>query len=177
MKTILIQDQHEMGLTSALDSKVERERRAVRAIALNDKDQVALIEFTKLNSRKLPGGGVDEGEELSKALEREIREEIGYTIQEVVGEVGIVEETRYYSQMHQISYAYIIRVGDFVGTEPTEKELSRGISTHWYDSIEEAIAGIEASTGIDEDGDEIGRIMMNARDIALLKEADSLLKS
>lgn len=177
MKTILTQDQHEMGFTSPQDGPIQRERRAVRAIALNEKNQVALIEFTKLNSRKLPGGGVDEGEELLKALEREIREEIGYTIQEVIGEVGIVEEMRYYSRMHQISYAYIIRVGEFVGTEPTEKELSRGISTHWYDSISEAIAAIEASTGIDEDGDEIGRIMMNRRDVAILKAADALLKS
>lgn len=159
------------------DGEITWTRKAVRAVALNEKNQVAIVEFTNFGSRKLPGGGVDEGEELTVALAREVREEIGYTIQEVLGEVGIVEETRYYSKMHQISYAYIIRVGDFVGTEPTEKEFSRGISTHWYDSIPDAIAAIEASTGIDEDGDEIGRIMMNRRDVAILKEADVLLKS
>lgn len=118
---------------------------------------------------------MDDGEELMDALGREVKEEIGYEISEVVAEVGIVEENRYYSRMHQISYAYIVRVGAFVGTEPTEKELRRGIATRWYDTIDDAIAHIETSSGIDEDGDEIGRIMMNRRDITILQEAAKLL--
>lgn len=57
MKLILKQDQHELGLRSPRDGEIEWERRAVRAVALNDTNQVALIEFTKLNSRKLPPRG------------------------------------------------------------------------------------------------------------------------
>lgn len=166
-----------MGYMSPRDGQVEWTRQAVRAVALNDKNQVALIEFSKLNSRKLPGGGVDDGEELHDALRREVKEEIGYEIAEIISELGIVEEDRYYSRMHQISYSYLIRVGKFVGTEPTEKELRRGIQTNWYDSVDKAIEHIQESSGIDEDGDEIGRIMMNRRDIAILEEARNSLKS
>ena len=175
MEIILKQNQHELGLFSPEDGEISWERRAVRAVALNDNSEVALIKFTKINSSKLPGGGVDEGEELLEALRREVREEIGYEIAEVLTEIGIVEEERYYAQMRQVSYTYIVRVGAFVGTEPTKKELHRGIETRWYASLDEAIHEIEKSNGLDEDGNKIGRIMMTRRDIFILQAARKIV--
>ncbi len=177
MHIILTLDQHDMGLISPDDGSIEWTRRAVRAVAFNENNQVALIEFSKIDAKKLPGGGVDEGEELIVALKREVKEEIGYEIAEIISEIGIVEEYRYYSRFHQISYTYIVRVGKFVGTDPSENELQQGIQTHWYKNISEAIQHIQKSSDIDEDGDEIGGIMMNQRDIAILEEASKLLKS
>lgn len=167
-------DQHELGLKSSKDSMVNRERTAVRAVAFNEEGQIALIEFTKLGSRKLPGGGVDAGEDLEAALKREVREEIGYEVAHIIKELGIVDERRYFSQLHQVSYCYLIRVGTYVGTEPTEKEKRYGIVTRWYNGIDEAIKHIRQSTGIDEDGDKIGRIMMNLRDVAILQAAKAV---
>lgn len=95
----------------------------------------------------------------------------------MLGEIGSVEESRYYVHLHQISYAYLVRVGAYIGTEPTEKELSQGIETRWYESINDVIAHIESAAEIDENDDEIGGIMMHARDIAILNEARTLIKS
>ena len=175
MKCILKLDQHEMGLHSPEDGEITRERTAVRAVALDHENRVALIAFRKLQSVKLAGGGVEVGEGLLEGLRREVREEIGYEVAEILDELGRVEENRYYAQLHQVSYAYLIRVGAFVGTEPTKKEQRHGIETRWYGTLDDAVEAIYASKGVDEDGDMVGRVMMNTRDVAILQAATAVL--
>lgn len=136
MKLIARLDQHEMSLHSDQDGLLSHERVAVRAVVLNDNNEIALINFASTNTSKLPGGGVDEGEVLEAALKREIMEEIGYEIAEIVGEIGMVDESRYHSNLHQISYCYIVRVGRFIGTNPTVGEREKGIETKWFPDID-----------------------------------------
>lgn len=175
MELIVKLDQHELSIHSDDDGELTHERTAVRAVALNDKNEIALINFANIQSSKLPGGGVDEGEDLEVALRREITEEIGYEIAEILGDIGIVDESRYYSGMHQMSYCYIVRVGDFIGTNPTTKELARGIQTKWFADIDSAIKFIEQPSAMDEEGSPIGLKMMNVRDIAILNAAKAKL--
>ena len=52
-------------------------RVAARAIVTDGNSAVALLHGAKHSYHKLPGGGVEAGEDLALALHREIKEELG----------------------------------------------------------------------------------------------------
>lgn len=167
MNLITTLDQHKLGLHSPDDKPTDRLRRAARAVLRSPEGKVAVMHFTVTGQYKLPGGGMDDGETVEQTLHREIREETGYEISDV-RELGVVEEDRYYCGMHQTSYCFTARAGQFVGTELTEKEAARGMELVWVNSIEEAIAAVE-SNSITEDDDRIGHEMMKLREVAILR--------
>ena len=170
MRQLALLDQHQLGLREASDQPISYTRRAARAVLFNAASQVAVMHFTATGSYKLPGGGIDEGEDTIAALHREIREETGYEITDIK-ELGEVVEYRYYCGMHQVSYCYTATVTQFVGTQLTQKEQDGGMELQWFDTITDAITAIESGHNIDEDGSETGLKMMILRDVAILKAA------
>jgi 8-oxo-dGTP pyrophosphatase MutT (NUDIX family) len=70
-----------------------RTREAGRAVVFDDEGKVALLSVSKENYYKLPGGGVEEGEDKITALHRECQEEIGCDV-EIVNELGFIVEYR-----------------------------------------------------------------------------------
>ena len=67
-----------------------KKRNCVRGVIFNEKDEIALLYingtdmFGKRDHFELPGGGIEENESYEEALKREIEEELGYTIKELV---------------------------------------------------------------------------------------------
>jgi|JI10StandDraft_1071094.scaffolds.fasta_scaffold294206_2 8-oxo-dGTP diphosphatase len=172
MNTILTLDQHKLGLFDDNDTPADhlKLREAARAVLIDGHGQVALMHFRATGSYKLPGGGHDEGETMEDTLHREIREETGYTAS-IVAEIGVVEEFRYYAQLYQNSYCWVMRAKDYVGVQPTKKELKQGMELIWVDDIGSAIERIRQSDQTDEDESIIGLAMMKQRDIAILEAA------
>ena len=102
-------------------------RKAVRGIILNDKDEVALIHivgsdaFGVRDHYELPGGGIEDNEEYITALKREIKEEIGYEINNEK-EIGIIEIE--YNILNRIDaqYYFLANQTNYVGTDLIEYE-------------------------------------------------------
>ena len=172
MRQLALLDQHQLGLREASDQPISYTRHAARAVLFNAAGQVAIMHFTATGSYKLPGGGINEGEDTIAALHREIREETGYEITDIK-ELGEVVEYRYYCGMHQVSYCYTATATQFVGTQLTQKEQDAGMELQWFDTIPQAVAAIVSGHQVDEDGSPIGLKMMIQRDVAILKAVQS----
>src|SRR6266542_5275716 len=73
-------------------------RNAARAVLCNDQGEVYLLKMSTRNYHKLPGGGVNAGEQLKDALYRELLEEVGCPA-EIQDELGEVIEYRNSEEM------------------------------------------------------------------------------
>ena len=94
---------------------------------------------------KLPGGGIEAGEDERTALIREVREETGYeVIPESIVPFGEIEEKRLSAHemmiWHQLSRVYFCKVSSAQGqTAYTDNEKKYGFRLARY-TLEEAIA-------------------------------------
>lgn len=148
-----------------IESNVEyRLREAVRAVVLRQ-GKMALLYVSNENYHKLPGGGIEKGENLNEALEREILEEVGVTIEDIK-EIGKIEECRAQHQLKQISYCYTAKVKEDKGElNLTEEEKEEGFQLKWV-SIDEALKLMNE----DKPKDYLGKYVKE-RDISILKYA------
>lgn len=124
------------------DSTTYEPRYAARAILLNDKNEVALINATKHHYYKIPGGGIDEAELAREALVRETIEEAGYEI-DILDNLGMIIEYRDQFKLKQFSYCYIARTTKFVGNNLMPDELEDGFKLEWFKDIDAAIAAVQ----------------------------------
>jgi 8-oxo-dGTP diphosphatase len=134
------------GVNESKDSSYEA-RRAARAIVRNGSGEIALLYVSSRKYHKLPGGGLEDGEDVHGALLREVKEETGCEIR-VVGEVGKIVEYRDEWELKQTSYCFLakpLRCG-----EPsfTEKETRQGFRLKWVkpDEALELIRGDEPTS-------------------------------
>jgi len=148
--------------------KVEkyRIRRAARAIVLNDKGEIALMNVTKQGYYKIAGGGIEFGEDIQKALAREILEEVGATAK-VLDEIGVIIEYRNKHALCQKSYCYVAKVIKLGKPDFTELEKSDGFSVEWH-NLDNAIALMKSSKAYGSDDIEYTAKYMVERDLLFL---------
>lgn len=118
-------------------------RTATRGIILQG-DNLLLLYTQRYDDYSLPGGGVDEGENLIEGLIREVREETGATGLHGIQPFGIYEEFRPwhkdgFDHLHMHSHCYICQTDTPLGeTSLEDYERNNGMEAKWV-NIYEAI--------------------------------------
>lgn len=141
-------------------------REAARAVVIASDSNIALLHVTKNNHYKIPGGGVEDGEDLLGALKRECLEEAGCEITDIE-ELGMIVEYRPKEKLKQISYGYITHVGGKKGQPDfTDDEKADGFVLVWVPFTQALELFTKATPATDE-----GRLYMGPRDTLFLQEA------
>ena len=151
-------------------SDIFSRRHAARAIVTDSEGKVALLYVGKHNFHKLPGGGVEAGEDVQQALARELVEEIGCQAT-ITSELGAITEYRDEWDQKQTSECFIAtQTGGIQLPSFTEKELSEGFRIVWADNLAHAISLLE-----NDSPKNYGGLFIRARDLTFLRAANSLL--
>lgn len=148
---------------SATELSKYKIRHAARAVVFDTQGRIALLHVTKYGFHKLPGGGVEAGEDLTEALRRECLEEIGCEI--LVGEsLGEVHEYRRQFSQYQISYCFTAQVlGEKGVPQFMPDEAADGFQVEWF-LPDEAVMVLESETTHDYAGQ-----YMLVRDLAIMR--------
>ena len=154
-------DQNMLGLPGTSQAKP---RVTARAVVRRSDGLYALMYTGKYDIYMLPGGGVDEGEDIEEALRREIAEETGCLCGNIAP-LGIVTENRAHADYTQVSYYFAVEAeGAEIENHLTAEEISNEISLQWH-TMDEVLHLI---------GDPVHEVFqrkfLQARDMAALEE-------
>ena len=139
-------------------------RLTARAIVRNQDGLYAVMYSDKFKLHSLPGGGVEDGEDVLTALRREIYEETGCVCDEIK-ELGIVAENRASLDYTQINYYYVVTTTHQSGENHlTESEQASRTVVQWH-AFEEMMRLIN-----EQEFDRVQGKYLKARDVIALQE-------
>lgn len=146
-------------------------RQATRAIVIRDDNKIALLNKVKKGECKLPGGGIEENEDIVEALKREIIEETGCEV-EVLNKLGIIIEEKNKNNFRQTSHVFLVKVTKYgEELELTKKELDEGSICEWLDlndAYKKIKKSLEKEMGSEYDN-KYSSLFMVKRDIKILE--------
>lgn len=142
-------------------------RKAVRGIFFDKNNHIPLLFVSKSNYYKIPGGGIDKGEDKLKALKREALEEAGCTIK-VIKEVGKTIEYFAEDNELQTSYCYLGKILSKGKSDFTQNELTEGFKLIWT-TLPNAIKKLEKTKPKNQEGK-----IIQKRDLIFLKKAQEI---
>ncbi|WP_261817554.1 NUDIX hydrolase [Vibrio gallicus] len=124
-----------------LDKVCIVQRMATRAIALQG-DKILLLYTERYEDYSLPGGGLEQDEDLIKGMVRELEEETGAVNIRNIKPFGVYEEFRPWHKddadvMHMHSYCFTCDVDSELG-EPNfeEYEIKNGMQAQWVPLVD-----------------------------------------
>lgn len=169
----LLREISESDIGAPLEEKKDiryKLRKAARALVFNREGEIAILFVSKKNYHKLPGGGIEEGEDIKLALAREVMEETGCSIEIRPQDMGMIIEYRDGDGLLQISYCYLSDVvGVSAATAFTEREMTNGFQLKWL-GMDEAIGVLKNDAPA-----ESFEKFMRERDLTFLQKAKEMI--
>ncbi len=147
-------------------------RRATRTVLLDKTGQVAIIYVQKHGYYKIPGGGIENGEDVDSAAKREVLEEAGCKCT-IVGKLGQLETAIPVWDLLDISEGFVALVsGEKNAPNYEDWESQRGFELKWFKNLDSAIATIKENQNA-----EPGMVSMQSRDLTFLRLAREKINS
>ena len=139
-------------------------RITARAIVRNQEDLYAVMYSNKFKLYSLPGGGLEDGEDILTALHREIYEEVGCVCDEVQ-ELGIVKENRASLDYTQINYYFVVNTFHMPNENHlTDSEVGSQTVVQWH-TFDEMVRLIN-----EQEFERVQAKYLRARDVIALQE-------
>ena len=152
--------------------KIEKVRKTVRVILVNEKKEIGLLhikgidKFGNRDHYETIGGGVELNEDLLMTLNREVKEEAGYTIKNIK-EIAYIDIQ--YNLLNRVDrgYFFYAETNEYVGTNLNdyEKEIFKEIKWINLNEIDEFYLNTQVEN--------VGK-MIHQRDYRIIQKAKEL---
>ena len=152
----------------------DHDREIVRAIVFDEDGFFYFVraerddDFGKATLIETSGGGVENGEDLLAAIQRELKEELGASV-EVLCKIGVVSDYYNLIHRHNINNYYLCKVVSFGEKNLTQDEIEDFHLSTLKLTYEEAIREYERCACT-----KIGRLVAN-RELPILQQAKKIL--
>ncbi|MBR0425016.1 MAG: NUDIX hydrolase [Clostridia bacterium] len=158
------------------DTGIDHDRQIVRAIVVDEEGSYYFVRverddaFGRATLIETSGGGVEEGEDLHTAIRRELREELGASV-EILCKIGTVSDYYNLIHRHNLNHYFLCRAVRFGETHLMQDEIEcfhlSTLRLGYEDAVKEY--ALRACTPL-------GRLLAN-RELPILKRANALLQA
>ena len=153
---------------------IDHDRNIVRAIVYDENRMFYFVravrddEFGKATLIETSGGGVESGEDLITAVQRELKEELGVFV-DVVCKIGIVSDYYNLIHRHNINNYFLCKIKSFGQKNLTQDEIEKFHLSTLKMSYEEAVIEYE-----NRKNSKLGTLIAN-RELPVLHRAKEIL--
>ena len=153
---------------------IDHDRNIVRAIVYDENRMFYFVravrddEFGKATLIETSGGGVENGEDLITAVQRELKEELGVYV-DVVCKIGIVSDYYNLIHRHNINNYFLCKIKSFGEKNLTQDEIEKFHLSTLKMSYEEAVIEYE-----NRKDSKLGTLIAN-RELPVLHRAKEIL--
>lgn len=153
---------------------IDHDRNIVRAIVYDENRMFYFVravrddEFGKATLIETSGGGVENGEDLITAVQRELKEELGVYV-DVVCKIGIVSDYYNLIHRHNINNYFLCKIKSFGQKNLTQDEIEKFHLSTLKMSYEEAVIEYE-----NRKNSKLGTLIAN-RELPVLHRAKEII--
>ena len=153
---------------------IDHDRNIARAIVYDEAGQFYFVrverddDFGRATLIETAGGGVEPGEDLIAAIQRELKEELGVQV-DVICKIGIVSDFYNLIHRHNINHYFLCKIKAFGEKKLTQEEVDEFHLSTLKLSYAEALQEYEARANT-----KLGTLVAN-RELPILRQAKKIM--